>query len=278
MANDIAVLKIWIYHLSLNTSYKLSNNSTHITLAAGKYAYFASDMHLGAPNHHSSILRERKVCSWLEDIETSCGVLFLVGDIFDFWHEYRYAIPKGYTRLLGKLAHYSDNGIPIHIFTGNHDIWMYDYLQEELGIIIHRQAHQFIINDKKFFVAHGDGLGPGDYKFKVLKKMFTYPFFQWCFRWLHPDIGIKIATLWSQHSRTDPTTERFMGEDNEFLIQYAKRKYSTTPCDYFVFGHRHLPMEYPIAERCIYYNLGDWIVNFTFLIFDHEKCTLQKYI
>lgn len=250
----------------------------NITLPVGKKAYFASDFHLCTLHSAVGKSREEKIVQWMKEIKSTCGVLFLVGDIFDFWHEYKYAVPKGHIRLLGVLADFRDSDIPVIIFTGNHDIWMYDYFEQELQLTIYRRPQVFILDNKKFFVAHGDGLGPGDKKFKFLKKIFTAPFFQWCFRWLHPDIGIKIAALWSEKSRTDPAMEQYMGDDREFLLQYARRKLQEQPCDYYIFGHRHLPLDIALSPNVRYFNLGDWIVNHTYLEYDHENCYLKKYL
>lgn len=251
-------------------------NNIKIELPENKNVYFASDIHLGAPDAKSSIKREQKFVQWLETIIPYCSDLFLVGDVFDFWFDYKHAVPKGGVRLLGTLAKMNDLGINIHIFTGNHDIWMADYFKVEFNAKIYHKPIILNIGDQKIFVAHGDGLGPGDTKFKILKKFFTFPFFQWCFRWLHPDIGIKIAQLWSAKSRTDPKVERFRGEEKEFLIQYAKRKQQEYPVNYYIMGHRHLPLEFLIEEGCTYFNLGDWIINNTYILYDGKKCTLKK--
>jgi UDP-2,3-diacylglucosamine hydrolase len=243
----------------------------------GKSCYFASDFHLGAPSPASSRGRERKIIAWLERVAPSAAAIFLVGDLFDFWFEYKTAVPKGSVRLLGTIASLRERGIPVYVFTGNHDIWMFDYLQDELDVVVYKKPLIVSYNDTQLFVAHGDGLGPGDTKFKVLKKVFTYPLFQWMFRWVHPDIGIKIALAWSSHSRTDPSTEKFMGENKEWLYQYALKKSKELDCKFFIFGHRHLPLELPLSNNATYINLGDWLVNFTFLRFDGVSAKLQKY-
>lgn len=248
-----------------------------IDIPDGKYVYFASDFHLGNMNVDSSIAREKNIIRWLSTIEEDAAAIFLVGDVFDFWFEYRHSIPKGCTRLLGKLAELSDAGIPIHVFTGNHDIWMFGYFEEELKIPVYHEPRVLNIGAKKFFVGHGDGLGPGDKKFKWMKKVFTTPFFQWCFRWLHPDIGIKIASIWSERSRTNPADERYMGDAREWLVQYAKRRLEETHFDVFVFGHRHLPIKKDLNEKSIYFNLGDWIVNNTYLKFNGHEANLEHF-
>ena len=170
-------------------------------LTQGKKIYFASDNHLGAPNFKESLFREKKFVSWLDEIKDDAEAVVLVGDVFDFWFEYKEVVPKGFTRTLGKLAEISDAGISIHYFVGNHDMWLRDYFQKELNITVHRDSTVFNINDKKLFVAHGDGLGPGDKSFKLMKKVFINPFFNWCFRCIHPDLGIKIGKYFSNKNR-----------------------------------------------------------------------------
>lgn len=252
--------------------------SIEIPLSPGKHIYFASDFHLGAPDPFSSRQRENLLIQWMESIRQTTQALFLVGDLFDFWFEYKHVIPKGAVRFLAAIAAFTDAGIPVYVFTGNHDIWMFGYLEKELGVQVFR--HPVIVRSagKTFFVGHGDGLGPDDTKFKLMKKVFTFPLFQWMFKWLHPDIGITIAQKWSAHSRTDPATERFMGKDRERLYQYTLRKSQMITADYFVFGHRHLPVSMDVEGRTTYINLGDWLYNYTYLQFDGDKAVLQKFV
>lgn len=252
-----------------------------ITLQPNKKIYFISDLHLGAPNYQKSLARELKLISFLNTIQQDAQALFLVGDVFDFWFEYKHVVPKGFVRFFAKLAQLKESGIDIHVFTGNHDLWMHDYLQQELGATIHFDKTEIKLtsNDvnKNLLVAHGDGLGPGDTKYKILKKIFTNPICKWLFRWLHPDIGIKIAQLWSRHSFTDPSIEVFHGEDKEWLIQYCKQKLTTKNYNYFIMGHRHLPMKIALNENSTYINLGDWIVNCNYAVFDGKEMSLVKF-
>ena len=192
-------------------------------LTQGKKIYFASDNHLGAPNFKESLFREKKFVSWLDEIKDDAEAVVLVGDVFDLWFEYKEVVPKGFTRTLGKLAEISDAGISIHYFVGNHDMWLRDYFQKELNITVHRGSKVFNINDKKLFVAHGDGLGPGDKSFKLMKKVFTNPFFNWCFRCIHPDLGIKIGKYFSNKNRLKSAVEdlKFNGNENEWLTKYC---------------------------------------------------------
>ncbi len=251
----------------------------NIHLQKGKKVYFASDNHLGAPTFKDSLPRERKFVAWLDSIKHDAGAIFLVGDLFDFWFEYKTVVPKGFTRVLGKLAELTDSGIPIIYFVGNHDLWMNGYFEKELNIPVYHKPQQYNINDTTFFVGHGDGLGPGDKGFKRMKKVFTNPFCQWLFRWLHPDLGVRLAQHLSVNNKiiSGDADAKFLGEDKEWLVQYCKRKLETQHYDHFIFGHRHLPMEIVLNGTSTYTNLGDWINYFTYAVFDGEKLSLQEF-
>ena len=250
-----------------------------INLEPNKKVYFASDQHFGAPNPKESKVREEKFIRWLDEIKKDAQVLFLMGDLFDFWHEWKFVVPKGYIRVLGKLAELKDAGIDIYFFVGNHDLWMKNYFEDELGIPVFFEKKFYDINGKKFLLAHGDGLGPGDKGYKRMKKVFTNPLAQWAFRWLHPDIGMRIANYMSQKNKLISGVEdqKFLGEDKEFLIQYSKEKLKTEQIDYFVFGHRHLPLIFELENNSKYINLGDWISYFTYGVFDGQKFDLEKF-
>ncbi len=247
-----------------------------MVLATGKKVYFLSDFHLGAPNEVESRKREDRLVRFLQAARKDAGVIFIVGDIFDFWFEYKTVVPKGFVRLLGTLAQMSDEGIQLHIFTGNHDLWMNDYLTKELNAKVYFEPQEFSINNKQFLIGHGDGLGPGDKGYKRLKKIFTNPICQWLFRWLHPDTGIQLANYFSQKSRakTGNADEIFLGEDKEWLILYTKEKAKTMEVDYFVFGHRHYAIDFKINERSRYINLGDWIRLNTYAVLDGDTMQL----
>ena len=252
---------------------------TTITLPKGKKVYFASDNHLGAPTMEQSMPREKKFVAWLDEIKTDAGAIFLLGDLFDFWFDYNTVVPKGFTRTLGKLAELSDSGIPIYYFVGNHDLWMNGYFEEELNIPVFHKPQQYSINNSSFFVGHGDGLGPDDKGYKRMKKLFTNPVAKWFFRWLHPDIGVKLAQYFSVKNKliSGDDDAQFLGEDKEWLVQYAKRKLETKHYDNFIFGHRHLPLEINLNEKSKYTNLGDWVKYYTYAVFDGEKLSLEKY-
>jgi UDP-2,3-diacylglucosamine hydrolase len=245
-------------------------------LATGKKIYFLSDFHLGAPNEVESRKREDRLVRFLNDAKQDAAAFFIVGDIFDFWFEYKTVVPKGFVRILGCLAQISDAGIPLHIFTGNHDLWMNDYLSKELNAKVYFEPKPFTLGNKQFLIGHGDGLGPGDYGYKRLKKIFTNPICQWLFRWMHPDAGIRLANYFSAKSRakTGTADELFLGEDKEWLIIYTKEQAQKMDIDYFVFGHRHFAIDFPINERSHYINLGDWIRLNTYGVFDGNSMQL----
>ncbi len=247
-------------------------------LPEGKKIYFSSDNHLGAPTAAESKPREQKFIAWLDEIKQDAAAIFLLGDLFDFWFEYKTVVPKGFVRVLGKLAEIRDSGIPIHFFVGNHDLWMDNYFEEELNIPVYHEPKEFVFNNTHFFIGHGDGKGPGDKGYKRMKKVFTNPFSKWLFRWLHPDIGVRLAQHLSVKNKliSGDEDKQFLGEENEWLAQYAKRKLESNHYDYFVFGHRHLPMEIKVGENSSYFNLGDWINHYTYGVFDGEKFELKE--
>ncbi len=252
----------------------------HITLTGGKKAYFISDHHFGLEAKIPSKTREKWFVQWLDQIKTDAGVIFILGDMFDFWYEYKHAVPKGFVRVLGKLAELTDAGIPVIFFTGNHDMWMRHYLTEELNIPVYFDPQVFQINGKNFLIGHGDGLGPGDKNYKFLKKIFKNPVAQWAYRWLHPDIGLKLAQYLSQKNKliSGEYDNRFHGEAGEWLFLYAKDYLKKQPeTDYFVFGHRHLPLKMPVDNQTIYYNTGDWLNHFSYLVLDGQDLQLKYF-
>lgn len=243
-------------------------------------ALFISDFHLGIPDNKKSREREDRIIRFLETQEGLYDELFILGDMFDFWFEYKHVVPKGFVRIQAKLAAISDKGIPVHFFTGNHDQWLRDYFQEELGMIVHTDPWSFERHGKKFFVGHGDGLGPGDHGYKFIRKVFRARFSRWLFRWLHPDIGVGIANYFSKKSRlsTGNFDEKYLGDDNEWLLIFARDEVKKGHhADYFIFGHRHLPLDKKVAENSRYINLGDWIRYNTYAYFDGEELRLEKF-
>lgn len=241
-----------------------------------KNIYFASDFHLGINARLSSQERERQLVRWLDQVSVDAEAIYLVGDVFEFWFEYKTVVPKGHVRLLGKLAELTDGGLPIYFFTGNHDMWVFRYFEEELGIPTYRKPIVREYKGKTFFIGHGDGLGPGDHGYKLIKRVFANRACQWLFGHLHPNVGIGIANYWSGRSRAAQNEEgAFLGEDREWLIAYAKRKLETLPVDYFIFGHRHLPIDYTIPHTSArYINLGEWMNYNSYAVFDGEDVQL----
>ncbi len=241
--------------------------------------YFASDFHLGVPDFESSLIREKKIVQWLDDCSHDATEIFLLGDIFDMWFEYKQVVPRGHTRLLGKLSSLCDSGIPVHVYTGNHDMWIFDYLPQETGVQLHREPTIHTWNSKKFYIGHGDGLGPGDHGYKFIKKVFASKLCQWLFARLHPNFGLAVANYWSGTSRkaNRDVDAIHLGDDKEWLAVYAREVLQKEHFDYFVFGHRHLPMEIKVGDDSRYFNLGDWINHFTYGVFDGEKMSLLTY-
>jgi len=244
-----------------------------------KKIFFASDFHLGVPDHASSVAREKLIIAWLDQIKTEAHSIYLLGDIFDFWFEYKHAIPRGFIRLQGKLAELSDKGIPIIFFTGNHDMWMFDYFPKELGIPIYREPIVLQCGTQKLMIGHGDGLGPGDSSYKILKKFFNSKVCQWLFARIHPNLGIGIAQIWSRKSRISNTKreEKFQGEENEFLLTYCKELEKKNHHDYYIFGHRHLPLDLPVGEASRYINLGEWVHVNTYAVYDGKTVELKTF-
>lgn len=248
-----------------------------------KKIYFSSDFHFGIPDHDSSLKREKRFVEWLEMARTDAAEIYLMGDLFDFWFEYKKAIPRGYVRLLGKLAELTDSGIHIHLFRGNHDMWAFNYLNRELNIQLHRDPEIRKFGDKTFYLAHGDGLGPGDLGYKFIKKVFQLRFNQWLFRQLHPDLGIGLGLYWSGRSRlANQLKENTAREDiaivNSRLVNHSKSVLLQHPeIDYFVYGHVHVPLNIEIGNHTHQISLGDWLTHFSYAVFDGEKLELKKF-
>lgn len=244
-----------------------------------KKIYFLSDFHLGAPDHASSLEREKQVVRFLDSIRDEAAEIFFVGDMFDFWYEYRTVVPKGFVRLLGKLGELADAGIPLHFFVGNHDMWMRDYFQQEFNMPVYYGPMEFERNGKKLLIGHGDGLGPGDHGYKRLKKVFRNPVSKFLFGIFPPMMGMGLANYLSRRSRaqTGATEETFLGEDKEWLLIYCKEQLRKKKIDFFIFGHRHLPIDFRLNESSRYINLGDWIRYFSYAVFDGEKMELKSF-
>ena len=248
-------------------------------ISVNKKIYFASDQHFGAPTKSLSKERESHFIKWLDQVQKDAAVLFLLGDLFDFWFEYKTVVPKGFVRILGKLASIVDHGIPVHYFVGNHDLWMKDYFETELNIFVYHKPKEFIFNSKSFFIAHGDGLGPNDKGYKRMKKLFINPIAKRIFQALHPDLGMRLGHYFSLKNKliSGDKDSFFLGEEKEWLAQYAKRKLQEKHHDYFIFGHRHIPMQINLNMNSKYINLGDWISHFTYATFDGSSIEIKKW-
>jgi UDP-2,3-diacylglucosamine hydrolase len=248
-----------------------------LSLKPGEAAYFASDFHLGAPDEMQSMEREKKIVRWLDAVSADCRHLFLVGDLFDFWFEYRHVVPRGYVRFLGKLAEMADRGVAIYLFTGNHDMWMFGYLEQQLNAWVFRESIELVFEKKNILVGHGDGLGPGDHTYKFLKRIFENRLCQKLFGALHPGIGFGIARAWSSRSRVaNHRDEEFLG-DAEFLWQYSREMQAKRHHDFYIFGHRHLPLDLPVGENSRYLNPGEWIRHCRYLRFDGEQLLMNEW-
>lgn len=240
--------------------------------------YFLSDAHLGSRSHPDSLETERRLCRWLESVRQDARVIYLLGDIFDYWYEYRDVVPKGFTRLLGKLSELTDAGVEIHFFIGNHDIWLTDYLSVECGLILHFEPLITDIDGKRFFLAHGDGLGDDSRSFHLLRKIFHSRFLRRCFSAVHPRLTIPLAHAWSNSSRLNGGVQEYLGEEREHLVQFSKETLKENPdINYFIFGHRHILLDLSIADESQVIILGDWISYFSYAVFDGETVSLKRW-
>lgn len=248
-----------------------------------KPIYFISDAHLGSLAISSRRTQERRLVNFLDSIKHKAAAVYLLGDMFDFWFEYREVVPKGYTRFLGKLSELTDLGVEVHYFTGNHDIWMHDYLSSECGVVMHREAVETLeLYGQTFLIGHGDGVGQLDKGFKVIRSIFHNKLCQKLFSMLHPSIGVRFGMTWAKHSRLKrPNGEEppYQGENNESLCLYAKDYLQSHPdINYFIFGHRHIELDLMLNSTCRMLILGDWIQQFTFARFDGQRMTLDSYL
>lgn len=245
-----------------------------------KKIVFASDFHLGTKGALSTEAREKNIVRWMNEVAAEADEIFFLGDVFDFWYEYRSVVPKGFTRFLGALATLADSGKPIHMFTGNHDMWIFEYFTKEFGIPIYREPAIFERQGKLLYIGHGDGLGPGDLKYKILKKIFNNPLCIRLFHWIHPSIGMGIANLWSRNSRASHRDiYTFHGPEKEHLIRYCHHKLNEIPnIDYFLFGHRHIPVNFLLNNgHTRYINSGDWLVFQSYVTMEEGILSLHFY-
>jgi UDP-2,3-diacylglucosamine hydrolase len=247
-------------------------------MVKGNKLYFASDFHLGAGSYATGREREERLVRWLDQIKTDAAEVFLMGDVFDFWFEYKTVVPKGHIRFLGKLAELADAGIKLYLFKGNHDMWMFDYFERELGATIISDELEIERNGKRFYLHHGDGLGPGDASYKILKKIFRSKICQWLFARVHPNLGVGIANYWSKHSRITGGKSNYRSDtQHEWLADYSNELLKNTFYDYLVFGHRHLPLDIQLNDKSRYINLGEWVSYNTYAIFDGKELKLEYF-
>lgn len=248
-------------------------------MIAGQKVYFASDFHLGADGATSSLEREKKIVRWLDSIKQDAHEIYLLGDVFDFWFEYRKVVPRGFVRLIGKLAELTDNGTSIHLVTGNHDMWMFGYLEKEVGVHVHKHIIERAFFGKQFVLGHGDGIGPNDRKYKLLKKMFSSRILQWFFARLHPNLAFAMGHGWAKSSAPKPgeLAKPYRGDTKEWQVVWCKQKLKKEHVDYFVFGHRHLALDVPLDDRSRYINCGDWLNLFTYVEFDGNNLAIKTF-
>jgi len=240
--------------------------------------YFASDFHLGTTGRTSSRVRERILVQWLDDVAQDADAIYLLGDTFDYWFEYAAAIPKGFIRFLGKLAEIRDAGIPVYVFTGNHDMWMFGYFEEELDIPVYREPIVREFDGRRFVIGHGDGLGPGDHGYKFIKWVFRSRLCQWLYARIHPNTGIRLMKFFSGTSRGLTAIPDFLGPEKEWLIQYCNSRLKTEQIDYFIFGHRHLPLDYTLDNGSArYINCGDWLTHYSYAVWDGSSLGLKSF-
>jgi UDP-2,3-diacylglucosamine hydrolase len=239
--------------------------------------YFASDAHLGYPNHNESLVREKRLVKWLETVRHDASAIYLLGDVFDYWYEYKKVVPRGFTRLLGKISEITDSGIPIYFFTGNHDISIYDYLPLETGVTVQHKPLRKTLNGLRFFMAHGDGLDPADKTYRRIRRIYVNPAFQWFFSKLHPNFTIWFAHKWSYSSRSSKNLPEFKGEENESMIRYSRELLTKEEIDFFIFGHRHIPLDFTLNEKSRLIYLGDWLTHFSYAVLDGKNMELKKF-
>lgn len=249
-------------------------------MAERKNIYFISDLHLGMSPAGDSRQRENLVVEWLASISGDARELWLMGDTFDYWFEYRKVVPRGFVRFLGELARLSDGGVEIHMFTGNHDVWIFDYLPSEVGLKVHRKPLMKEWDGRRFFLGHGDGLLKSDRGYRLLQGVFKSRTMQWLYTRIHPNGSMAFAQWWSRSSRNKKGAfVPFLGEDREHQIIYARQKIREEPgISYFVFGHRHIPFDIRLDEDSRVICLGDWISNFTYAVFDGKDLQLKRYL
>lgn len=247
-----------------------------------KNVYFLSDAHLGSRAIEHSRTQERRLVNFLDSIKHNASAVYLLGDMFDFWYEFKTVVPKGFTRFLGKLSELTDMGVEVHFFIGNHDIWCGDYLTKECGVVLHKEPFTAEIYGRLFYLAHGDGLGDPSKSFGFIRSMFHNRVLQFLFSALHPRWSIDIGLSWAKHSRMkreNGIEPEYLGEDKEYLILYTKEYLKIHPdISYFIYGHRHIMLDLMLSKTTRILILGDWISYFSYAVYDGENLFLEEYV
>lgn len=236
-------------------------------------AYFISDVHLGLGSHEKEKAKEDRLLAFLASILPSATTLFIVGDLFDFWFEYKTVIPKGFHRTLAALQAFTDKGVPVHYLAGNHDFWMGDFFTTELGITMHLDPFDIVVDGKNIHLHHGDGLAANDLGYRLIKPILRSRLNIRLYRWLHPDIGVRLARGSSRSSR-EYTANKDYGE-GEGMHAYAAEKIKEG-CDIVVMGHKHSPAFEKIGSG-VYVNLGDWITSHTYAELHQGEIALRSW-
>jgi UDP-2,3-diacylglucosamine hydrolase len=252
-------------------------------LTVEKKIYFASDFHLGMPDFERSLEREKSIVSWLNAISNDASAVYLLGDVFDFWFEYKTVVPKGFVRFLGAISQLTDAGIPVYLFPGNHDLWVGKYLETECGAIVVKGALTIELGNEICYLHHGDGLGPGDVGYKWLKRVFLSKIAQKAFAVIHPGIGVAFAQKLSKKSRLaqNPKEDNYLGDSKEYLTQFCKQyllNCKTQKPKYFIFGHRHLVLDIDLGEGVRYINLGEWLHGSQYAEYDGVELRLKDWV
>lgn len=242
-------------------------------------AYFLSDLHLGAPYFSDSREAEARVVRFLDSIKDDADAIYLLGDVLDYWYEYRYVVPRGFVRLFGKLAELADSGIKIVWFIGNHDIWIFDYLPSEIGVRVVDGSLTECIDGHYFFMTHGDGIGKLPASFRFLRRLFRSPICQKLYSGIHPRWTVPFAYNWSRHSRkiegpSPEDAQRMMRNITEFSIEYLKEH---PEINFFIYGHLHLLKDIQLSPTCRMLVLGEWLVSFSYAVWDGSEMTLRQF-
>lgn len=243
-----------------------------------KYTYFISDLHLGASYIKDPHQHERRIADWLRSIEPEAKALYLVGDVLDYWYEYREVVPRGYVRFFGALAELADKGVETVWLKGNHDIWIFDYLPRELSVKVVDGLFSTVIDGHKFVMEHGDGVGDLRPSFKLMRRIFRNRLCQWLFSGIHPRWTIPFAHRWSAHSRLTGYEEQLTElPADDVLLKFCETyqlEHPSSPADYFVFGHRHILIDRRLSDSSRMIVLGDCFKHFSYGRFDGKELSL----